>query len=127
VERLRQGYDAFRTGGVEAILDRIGPGLQVRDRESAPDRETLVGGEGVVELLRLNEEVFDQLELEVQEFVDAGDVVLVVLQMRIRGRASGVAVEGEVVHAWEFSEGRAARMQIYPDKARALKALGLDE
>ena len=125
VERLRRGYAAFNEGGVEAILDQVAPELEFRDRESGPDRETLVGGEGIVELVRLNMEAFDQLELEPQEFVDAGDFVLVVLRMRVRGRASGVPIDCEVCHSWEFSEGHARRMQVYASKQQAIKALVL--
>ena len=121
-QRLR----GFPHGGIEAILDRVAPDLEVSDRESSPDRETLVGGEGMQELFRLNMEVFDSIELEPKEFVDAGDIVLVVLIQRVRGRASGVALESETVHAWEFGEGRAVRMQVYADKERALEALGLE-
>ena len=126
VERLRQAYEAFHEGGVEAILDRVSPDFEVRDRESAPDRSTLVGGEGIMELVRLNMEVFDELELEPIEFIDRGDTVVVVLRMRVRGRSSGVAVDSETVHAWEFSEGRATRMQVYADRQRALDTLGLE-
>jgi ketosteroid isomerase-like protein len=126
VERLRRAYEAFHEGGVEAILDRVDPDFEVRDRESAPDRETLVGGPGIMELVRLNMEVFDELELEPLEFIDRGDVVLVVLRIRVRGRSSGVAVDSETVHGWEFVGGRAARMQIYADRQRALDALGLE-
>jgi ketosteroid isomerase-like protein len=125
VERLRLAYEAFSEGGVEAILDRVSPEFKIRDRESAPDRATLVGGEGITELVRLNMEVFDELELEPVEFIDRGDLVIVVLRIHVRGRSSGVVVDSESAHAWEFSEGRAARMQIYPDRQRALDALGL--
>jgi ketosteroid isomerase-like protein len=126
VERLRLAYEAFAEGGVEAILDRVAPDFEIRDRESAPDRATLVGGEGITELVRLNMEVFDELELEPIEFIDRGDIVVVVLRMRVRGRSSGVAIDSETVHGWEFVEGRAARMQVYADRQRALDTLGLE-
>jgi ketosteroid isomerase-like protein len=126
VERLKLAYEAFDEGGVEAILDRVAPDFELRDRESAPDRSTLVGGEGVQELVRLNMEVFDELQLEPTEFIDRGEVVIVVLRMRVRGRSSGAAVDSETVHAWEFSEGHATRMQVYADRRRALDALGLE-
>jgi ketosteroid isomerase-like protein len=126
VERLKSAYEAFSEGGVEAILDRVSPDFQLRDRESAPDRSTLVGGEGILELVRLNMEVFDELEFEPVEFVDRGELVVVVLRQRVHGRSSGIAIDSETVHAWEFSEGRATRMQIYPDRQRALDALGLE-
>jgi ketosteroid isomerase-like protein len=127
VARLRLAYEAFADGGVEAILDRVSPDFQIRDRESAPDRATMVGGEGITELVRLNMEVFDELEFEPTEFIDRGETVVVVLRMRVRGRSSGVPIDSETVHAWEFSEGRAVCMQIYADRQRALVALGLED
>lgn len=124
VERLRAAYEAFDEGGVEAILDRVAPDLQLRGRASDPDRETLVGGEGIVELVRLNMEVFDSLELEPIEFLDRGEVVVVVLRQRVRGRSSGVPLECETVHVWDFQDGHAAEMRIFGDRERALEVLG---
>jgi hypothetical protein len=46
--------------------------------------------------------------------------------MRVRGRSSGVGIDSEAVHVWEFIEGRAARMQIYADRQRALDEFGLE-
>ena len=123
VDRLKSAYEAFDTGGVEAILDRIAPDLQVRGRASSPDRETLVGGEGIVELVKLNMEAFDSLELEPVEFVDRGDVIVVVLIQRVRGRGSGVPLECETAHVWDFQDGQAAQMRIFADRERALEAL----
>ena len=124
VRRARCGsaYEAFDEGGVEAILDRVAPDFELRDRDSAPDRSTLVGGEGIRELVRLNMEVFDELELEPTEFIDRGEIVIVVLRMRVRGRSSGVAIDCETVHAWEFSEGRAADADLRGPAARARRA-----
>jgi ketosteroid isomerase-like protein len=127
VRRLRLAYEAFHEGGVEAILDRVSPDFEIRDRDSAPDRQTLVGGEGITELVRLNMEVFDELELEPIEFIDEDQVVIVVVRMRVRGRSSGVTVDSEAAHLWEFAEGRAARMQIYADRRRALESLNPPE
>jgi ketosteroid isomerase-like protein len=123
VERVRSAYEAFDEGGVEAILDRIAPDLKVRGRASAPDRETMVGGEGIAELVRLNLEVFDSLELEPVEFIDRGETIVVVLRQRVTGRASGVPLESETVHVWDFKEGRANQMRIFADRERALEAL----
>ena len=126
VERLRSAYEAFADGGVEAILDRVAPDLEVKGRASAPDRETLLGGEGVVELVRMNMEAFDSLELDPVEFIDQGDVIVVVLTQRVRGRSSGVPLECETVHVWDFGNDHATRMRIFSDRERALEALAAD-
>jgi ketosteroid isomerase-like protein len=125
VERLRLAYEAFHDGGVEAIVDGVAPDFEIRDRESAPDRSTLVGGQGIMELVRLNMEVFDELHLDPIEFIDSGDIVIVVVRMRVHGRASGISIASEPAHAWQFVGGRAARMEIYANRQRAVDALGL--
>jgi ketosteroid isomerase-like protein len=124
VERLRGAYEAFNEGGgVEAILARLGAEFQVRDRESAPDRETRYGREGIKQLFDSYMEAFDALHLEPEEFIDAGDQIVVSLHQRVRGKGSGAEVEGRIAHVWTMRGGAALRLKIFSDKARALEAL----
>jgi ketosteroid isomerase-like protein len=68
-------------------------------------------------------EAFQEFDLEPVEFVEAGNKVAVVLRQRIRGKGSGMELVGETAHVWEFSGGRAVRMQVYADRARAVEAI----
>jgi len=93
VERLRGAYQAFNEGGgIDAILERLAPEFQIRDRQSSPDRQTRYGKEGVKELFDSYMEAFDALQLEPEEFIAAGDQIIVPLQQRIRGKGSGAVV-----------------------------------
>jgi ketosteroid isomerase-like protein len=123
VERLRGAYEAFNEGGVEAILERLAPDFQVRDRESSPDRETRYGKEGIKQLFDSYMEAFDALRLEPEEFVDAGDQIVVSLRQRIRGKGSGAEVVGHIAHVWTMQEGAVQRLRIFKDKDAALEAL----
>jgi ketosteroid isomerase-like protein len=124
VTRLRGAYEAFNAGGgVEAILDRLGTEFQVRDRESSPDRETRFGREGIKQLFDSYMEAFDALRLEPEEFIDAGDQIVVVLHQRIRGKGSGAEVEGRIAHVWAFHEGEVLGLRIFGDTKSALEAL----
>ena len=128
MERLRGAYRAFNEGGgVEAILERLGPEFQVRDRESAPDRETRFGPEGIKQLFDSYMEAFDALSLEPEEFIDAGDQVVVLLQQRARGKASGAEVVGRVAHVWTMHHGAVQRLRIFGDKQKALDAIRTDQ
>ncbi|MGH2978242.1 MAG: nuclear transport factor 2 family protein [Solirubrobacterales bacterium] len=123
VERLRGAYEAFNEGGVEAILERLAPDFQVRDRESSPDRETRYGREGIKQLFDSYMEAFDALRLEPEEFIDAGDQIVVSLQQRIRGKGSGAEVAGHIAHIWTVRDGAVLRLRIFGDKESALEAL----
>jgi uncharacterized protein len=123
VERLRGAYAAFNEGGVEAILERLAPEFQVRDRESSPDRQTRHGKEGIKQLFDSYMEAFDALRLDPEEFIDAGDQIVVSLHQRIRGKGSGAEVVGRIAHVWTMSGGAALRLKIFADKESALEAL----
>jgi len=123
VERLRGAYRAFNEGGVEAVLERLAPEFQVRDRESSPDRETHYGKEGIKQLFDSYMEAFDALRLEPEEFIDAGDQIVVSVHQRVRGKGSGAEVVGRIAHVWTMRGGAALRLRIFSDKERALEAL----
>ena len=123
VERLRGVYQAFNEGGVEAILERLAPEFQVRDRESSPDRETRLGKEGIKQLFDSYMEAFDALRLEPEEFIDAGDQIVVSLHQRVRGKGSGAEVVGHIAHVWTMNEGAVLSLRIFGDKDSALETL----
>jgi uncharacterized protein len=123
VERLRGAYQAFNEGGVEALLERLAPNVQVRDRESSPDRETRYGEEGIRQLFASYMEAFDALRLEPEEFIDVGDQVVVSLYQQVRGKGSGATVVGRIAHVWTVSGGEVVRLRIFGDKERALEVI----
>jgi uncharacterized protein len=123
VDILRRAYQAFNEGGVEAILEHLAPEFHVRDRESSPDRETRHGKRGIKQLFDSYMEAFDALRLDPEEFIEAGDQIVVSLHQRVRGKGSGAEVVGRIAHVWTMSEGEALRLRIFGNKERALEAL----
>jgi ketosteroid isomerase-like protein len=74
------------------------------------------------------DEIFEELRLEPQEFVDAGDHVATRLRFYGRGKASGVEVEEEMYHqVATFRAGRMVRIEYFADWGEALEAAGLRE
>jgi uncharacterized protein len=127
VERLRGAYRAFNEGGgVEAILERLAPEVKVRDRDTSPDRETRFGKEGVRQLFESYMEAFDALRLEPEEFIDAGEDIVVSLQQRVRGKGSGAEVAARVAHVWTIRDGEVVGLRIFGDKDTALASLGAE-
>jgi uncharacterized protein len=126
VETLRGAYEAFNERGVEAILEHLAPGFQVRDRESSPDRETRFGTEGIRDLFDSYMEAFDALRLEPEEFIDAGGRVLVSLHQLARGKGSGARVVSRVAHLWTMEGGAAVQLRIFADKETALEVLRVE-
>jgi ketosteroid isomerase-like protein len=70
---------------------------------------------------------FSEIDVEVEELIDAGDQVLAVIRERELGRASGVPVEATHLAVWTLAHGKVIRMQMFDDREQALKAVGLAE
>jgi ketosteroid isomerase-like protein len=66
--------------------------------------------------------------LKVEELIDAGDKVLVLIRFGGRGKISGVDVEALVWNLWTFRDGEPVGWTYFgEDRAEALKAAGLRE
>jgi ketosteroid isomerase-like protein len=70
---------------------------------------------------------FGVWDLKVEELIEAGDRVFVVVRDHAVGRASGVPVRGGHIAVWTLSSGRVVRLQTFKldDRHSALEAAGL--
>jgi ketosteroid isomerase-like protein len=64
--------------------------------------------------------------VEPQEFIDAGDRVVVLLREYQRGMKSGIELSVDTAMIADLRHGRIVRIQGYMDQAEALKAVGLE-
>jgi ketosteroid isomerase-like protein len=121
LETLRAGYDAFAGGDMSAVLALLEPGVEVAVHVG-PDADTYHGREGFLANLERMREVFDEFEIEPEEFVTVGDRVVVPFRVHGRGRGSGVYVEQRRAHLWTLHEGRAVRLDVFADPREAHEA-----
>jgi uncharacterized protein len=88
---------------------------------------TYRGHEGIRELLRLTDEVFDQFVYEVDDMVDAGDSVLVLGRIRARGLQSGATGTQHGALVFQLRDGLVVAYRSYLDREEARAAVGLRE
>ena len=70
----------------------------------------------------------DGARVEVEELIDAGDKVLVLIRFSGRGKTSGAEVEALVWNLWTFRDGEPVRWTYFgEDRAEALEAARLQE
>jgi ketosteroid isomerase-like protein len=72
-------------------------------------------------------EAWEERRLEAEEFIDAGDCVVVLLHEFRRGKGSGVEMETDTAMVYEVRDRRVVRIQGYMDRGEALEAAGLGE
>jgi len=85
------------------------------------------GHEGVRKFWRDALSAFGEVDLDVEELIDAGGQVVAVIREREIGRASGVPVEASHTAVWTLVDGKVIRMQVCDDRDEAFKVVGLEE
>jgi ketosteroid isomerase-like protein len=127
VEIMRTAYDAIARRDrktLDAILrERLAPDFEF---EAALTGATYKGLDGFWELLDDIEDTVGYTP-EVQEAVDLGEQVLVVLRMSGRGSRSGVSVAQQGAVLVTFDGGTLVSGKSFASKAEALEAAGLLE
>jgi ketosteroid isomerase-like protein len=123
---LDRGYAMiWREGRVEDALRGLGDDFEwvVPDYLEGAVR---YGAESVIEFFHEWMEPWEELDIDWKLEQSAPDRVLANIDMRGRGRGSGVPAEGRVFQVWTFRDGRAVRMEMYNDEDDARRAAGLE-
>ena len=131
VEIVRRGYELYAKGDLEGVTDLISDAAELPDAGGLGIADTAAGTrrgpDGFLQGSQEAVEAFEDYRVEPQEFIDAGDAVVVPVRISGRGRASGAMTEVRLVHVWVLRNGRAIRNEIYRTTAEALEAVGLSE
>jgi uncharacterized protein len=130
VELVRGAWDAWRRRDMDAIFAFYDPEIvwdQTRSGVSGLST-TYHGHDGVKEFFRKWLEPFEHFYAQAEEFVGAGDAVVVRVRQGGRGKQSGVEVEmPSYWQVYRLQDGKAIRIEIYVIEREALKAVGLAE
>jgi ketosteroid isomerase-like protein len=113
-----------RHRGLPRTLD---PELEFRDLPDLPGSGVFVGHDALRGWWAQLYDAFDELPFDADEFIDAGDRVLVPTHGTGRGKSSGALVEIHFSNVWTLSDGKLTRCISYSDHAEALEAAGLRE
>jgi ketosteroid isomerase-like protein len=85
------------------------------------------GPEGLAQAVAEFQANFEDFHVEPEEFIDAGECVVVFVRNRGRGRSGGVPIDQPVTQVWKIRDGKAVQLHIYSDREEALEAVGLSE
>ena len=128
VERLRRGYEHLIATG--DFPDENFDADFVWDMSTFhgwPEQQTYLGVEGARQFMADWTSAWDDWELEVEDYIDAGDRVVAIVRQRGRSKPTGVLVEMHFGQVWTTRGGQGIRMQMYASPAEALEAAGLSE
>ena len=127
VDLIRSIYDAFAAGDVPGVLDRMSPDIVWNEAENFPyaDGNPYEGPQAILAgvFARLGAE-WDGFAALPEEFLDAGDTVVVLGRYRGTCKATGRAMDAQLAHVWRVRDGKAARFQQYTDTLQAARVMG---
>jgi ketosteroid isomerase-like protein len=127
VEIVGRIYEAFQSGDLDRVTQLVSPDIELRGTSGGLSEGSVARGIAAVREMfeGWDEEVWEEIRLSPQEFIDAGDQVVVLQHELRRGRGSGVEVESETAVLFELRDGRVIRMQGFMNPDEALAAAGL--
>jgi ketosteroid isomerase-like protein len=127
---IRVSAEAFNRGDLDALAPTRAP-----DFEFHPPPETVESGfmepsyRGAGGYRRYVSELSDvwgsDMRIEALELIDMGDRLVMLMDVPVRARASGVPLTGKLASVATLANGRVVNQQDYFDHDQALVAVGL--
>src|SRR5918992_3041828 len=128
VELAREYFAAFNAGGLDATEDLRHPEIEAFDPPDFPDASRYAGEAAVRELVESYLELGWDGQFHDPEFLDAGDEVAVVWQMKGQSvHGGGFPVEATMVHVCAFENGKLRGIRQFLSRAEGIEAAGLQE
>jgi ketosteroid isomerase-like protein len=128
VEIVRRIYDEWGRGNFRAGTELYDPDALLILRPEFPESGTY---RGLSEIQRYMTEGFlrswRDLVIEGEEFLEAGDSVVVRVHQRGIGRKSDAPVEMRYFQVWTFRGRTVIRIEAIRERSEALQAVGLQE
>jgi uncharacterized protein len=126
VEIVRRAFGMVTIpGDSEAMIAASDPDFEMHLIGVGGEPVNYVGESGIREFFRDVSQSWDSFQFKATEFRDLGDRVLVLGDVRGRGRVSGVEVADRWAWIIELRAGRAVRLRGFLDQSEALEAAGL--
>ena len=128
VALVRRAFEAHVRRDNEAAFALYHPEVQIDlSGEQRVGTRSFYGREGVRQYMLDWLTAFGDFTTDVEEWIDAGDQVIVVIHSYGRGKQSRVPVDMRQAHVWTVQDGKLRRLQTFATKAQALEAAGLSE
>ena len=115
--------DALKRGDFEDLIQRIHPEFEFTTPAAlSVEPDTYRGEEGVRRYFDSFYEAMDEVQFIPDEFIDAGEHVVVPVTLRARGKETGLEVEQRIFQVWSVRDGMASRVEVFATLEEAMDA-----
>lgn len=120
VEIVRRAFERYAATG-EPAWENLHEEIEVHDHDIM-DGSQYRGHAGFARWFEDWGAAWSEFSMEPEEFLDAGERVVMVFRMKATGRASGVPVERQDAMVWEIRDEKVTRLDYYNSREQALEA-----
>jgi ketosteroid isomerase-like protein len=125
VELIRRSFAAYDAGDLAGMIALMDEKMVTRRLAPGPDPGTWHGIEGALQVTAEWMETFDDFAMTAEEYIDAGDHVVVRVREEGRGSASRAPVTAIFWFVFGVRDGKIATWDMYFAREQALEAVGL--
>jgi ketosteroid isomerase-like protein len=128
VELLRRFYESFNLGDLDSVLELCTDDVEVYKDPEVVDMvaaQTPRGQDRVAQYLRGWLDSWSEYSARPREFLQSGEDVAALTQLRARGKNSQFEIEGDMADVFTVRDGRIARFRLYIQRTDALGSLGI--
>jgi ketosteroid isomerase-like protein len=126
LEKTREFVEAYNRRDFDTAIRWFDPKVEW----VLPERQgydSCIGPDQIIQWWEELDDIYDELQLLPQEYVDAGDLVAVRLRHFAKGKESGLALDNELYHqVTTFRDGIIVRFDYVATWPEALKLAGID-
>ena len=123
LDLVRGGFETVNQKGVEALLPFIHAEFEVTTPAGlAAEPDTYRGPDGVRRYFDSFYEAMDRVEFAPQRLIAVGELTVVQLTLRARGRTTGIETEQHISQVWELRDGMAIRVTVFATLEEAISA-----
>lgn len=123
IQAIRRIYSALSRWDVDDLVADVTHDIEWTLPASLPWGGFHHGPDGVRSFTQIFQDHVDGPWADPDDFLDAGDRIVVLGRLSGRARESGAEFEVGFVHVWTLTDGVPSRAQIYYDSAPILAAL----
>ena len=126
VELVRTILEGWARGDFRVGSELFAAGFEWRQRPDAVEPGSH-RGDSIGTALRQLFKVWENYRIEAEEYIDAGDGIVVVGRVHGTARGSGLELDEDVFQLWRARDGKLISFEDFRDRAAALEAAGLSE
>lgn len=118
---LRAAYAAFNRGDIAAAVQSLDPQIDWSEPNEFPGGGTYHGREGAKQYLTNSRDSVAEVISEPEQFVPAGDRIVVFVYARVRPKDSSIWQEVRLADVYLFRDLTPIQMKAFADRQQALQ------